>query len=88
MFRKNVSVVTKFGGNMEIMWDILASIYFRKCTDEELRQRDFLKKISHYGIDVCLSHLMAKGFIRINKKGEYVATSNAKKVLSEKGYFD
>ena len=73
---------------MEIMWDILASIYYGKCTDEELRTRDFLKTISDYGITMCLRYLEKDGYIRINKKGEYVACSTAKKELQNRGYFE
>ena len=69
------------------MWDILASIYYGKCTYEELIQRDFLKTISYYGIDLCLQQLEVKGFIKVNKKDEYVALPIAKQELARRGYF-
>ena len=70
------------------MWDILASIYFGKCTYEEIEKRDFLKTISDYGISLCLQLLEVKGYVKVNKKNEYVATAKAKKELSSRGYFD
>ena len=70
------------------MWDILASIYFGKCTYEELENRDFLKTISDYGISLCLQQLECKGYIKFNKKNEYVALPSAKKELVKRGYFD
>lgn len=70
------------------MWDILASIYFGKCTYEELCKRDFLKTISKYGISICLQQLEVKGFIKVNAKDEYVALASAKKELAKRGYFD
>ena len=73
---------------MEIMWDILASIYYGKCTYEELCQRDFLKTVSEYGINLCLQQLEVKGFIKLNKNDEYVALPSAKKELARRGYFD
>lgn len=73
---------------MEIMWDILASIYYGECTYEELCKRDFLKTISEYGISICLQQLEVKGFIKVNAKDEYVALASAKKELAKRGYFD
>lgn len=73
---------------MDIVWDILASIYYGKCTYKELCKRDFLKTISEYGIDFSLDYLERKGFIKVNKNEEYVATSLAKKELKKRGYFE
>lgn len=71
----------------EFKFDILASIDMVPCTLEELKNRNFLKNKSEFGICWAISCLIKDGYIRQtgNKLLSYKAKS--KKVLTEKGYY-
>lgn len=72
---------------MDKMWDILASLYYGKCTFQELCERDFLKGICEYGVDTFLRLLLKRGLVRESSKGVWSATKEAKKELVNRGYF-
>lgn len=72
---------------MEIMWDILASIYYGECSYDELCERDFLKTTSNYGISLCLNQLVKRNLVKEKKNGKYKATAEAKQELASRGYF-
>lgn len=72
---------------MNKMWDILASLYFGKCTFQELCKRDFLNGTCEYGVDIFLRLLLKRGLVKESSKGVWGTTKEAKKELADRGYF-
>lgn len=69
----------------ELKLDIAASLFLYPCDYEELRNRDFLKTKSDYGIELMLSFLENDGASYIKKNKIHIKKSWAKKNLKEYG---
>ena len=58
---------------------ILVSLMIIPCTELELKDREFLKNISEYGIDLCLNDLDRKNAIYYKKEKIFVSKKWIKK---------
>ncbi len=69
----------------EIIDDICASLWMEEATAEELKQREFLKTTSLYGIEMFLQMAENKGLIYFKGEKAYCYKKTAKD-LNKKGY--
>ena len=69
----------------DIIDTICASLWFKEATAEELKQREFLKNTSLFGIERLLHMAENKGLIYFKKDTAYCYKKTAKE-LNKKGY--
>ena len=69
----------------DIIDTICASLWFKEATAEELKQREFLKNTSLFGIEKFLQMAENKGLIYFKKDTAYCYKKTAKE-LNKKGY--
>ena len=72
----------------ELKYNILASLYFKPATIEELLEREFLKTTSRYGVERMVHTLDMSGHIYYRGENDkmFVYKEPARKVLNENGY--
>lgn len=72
----------------ELKYDILASLYYKGATIDELMDRDFLKTTSQYGVERMLMSLDVCGYIYYRGLEDRMFAYKAKSrdVLNENGY--
>lgn len=71
----------------QFRYDVLASLYWIPCTQEELAKRDFCLRFPAWFINIILLKLESQGLVVKRKDGVYKAIKGkAKKVLNQLGY--
>lgn len=69
----------------ELKYDVLASIFMKPATLQELNAREFLKNCSEYVLDRILM-ILERNEYAYEKEGKYYAYKKTLKILNKRGY--